>query len=285
MDLLFNELSYQPLASSFQDAENRFDKLLKTFKESNSKFGFKKIQFHEECFEALILEDKKFIDVINSISNSTLKVGILTFIKKPFIEDLEEEELEEFLESKYKISNEDVSNEKEPSAIPIAHIKSTMTISFDSAVHWRNRKIEVLKTNEAEDENLIFFGYNICLPEDLETDEILEWKEKVFSNEIDDKEKLKLYLSYDKYDLDFKDDFMEQLMEWKLNENKVYKRILMLMKDVELHPFTGGIGKTENLKGKGKESSKRITDKDRLSYTLEKDVTKYVACKGHYQFH
>ena len=64
-----------------------------------------------------------------------------------------------------------------------------------------------------------------------------------------------------------------------------FKRILLLMKDVEVHPFVGGIGKTENLKNKRKEASKRITSLDRLSYTIENNVVTYIACKGHYDFH
>jgi len=57
------------------------------------------------------------------------------------------------------------------------------------------------------------------------------------------------------------------------------------MKDVEIHPFTGGMGKTENLRHKGKESSKQITQLDRLSYTLKNDNITFISCKGHYDFH
>jgi Txe/YoeB family toxin of Txe-Axe toxin-antitoxin module len=57
------------------------------------------------------------------------------------------------------------------------------------------------------------------------------------------------------------------------------------MKDVEVHPFTGGMGHTENLKGRSKEASKRVTQVDRLSYSIENDVVTFLACKGHYDFH
>lgn len=61
--------------------------------------------------------------------------------------------------------------------------------------------------------------------------------------------------------------------------------ILLLMKDVGLHPFTGGMGKTENLQQRGKEASKQTTQLDRLSYTLKKNIVTFIACKGHYDFH
>jgi Txe/YoeB family toxin of Txe-Axe toxin-antitoxin module len=81
---------------------------------------------------------------------------------------------------------------------------------------------------------------------------------------------------------------MEQLFEWKANDTERYKYLLLLMKDVEIHPFTGGMGHTENLRYKGKEASKCITpipQSDRLSYTLENNIVTFIACKGHYDFH
>ena len=82
---------------------------------------------------------------------------------------------------------------------------------------------------------------------------------------------------------------MAQLLEWKAKDNKLFKYTLLLMKDVQLHPFTGGMGRTENLKGNGKEASKRSTnrypDGDRLSYFLENNIVTFVACIGHYKFH
>ena len=80
-----------------------------------------------------------------------------------------------------------------------------------------------------------------------------------------------------------------QLMQWKKDDSKLYKYTLLLMKDVQIHPFTGGMGQTENLRYRGKEASKRITNiypnGDRLSYFLENNIVTFVACKGHYKFH
>lgn len=289
MELLFNELSYYPLAKSDVDAENRFIQLLKTFKEAKSLFGFKKIQFHTNHSVQLITTNKTFYQTISSLSKNDLKRTLLSFIKKPFVDDLEEEEMEVFFESNYKITDNNVPIKIEPFALPIAHIKSTMTISFNSDAYWQNRKINILKTNTSVTENLNFSTYNICLDTDLKTVEITEWSDNVYSNKIDDEKKLTYYLSYIKYDLVFGDDFMEQFLQWKEDDTTIFKRILLLMKDVELHPFSQGIGKTENLKRRGKEGSKRITntypDGDRLSYSIENDIVTFIACKGHYDFH
>jgi len=289
MELLFNELSYFPLATSVVEAENRFIQLLKTFKEANTLFGFKKIQFHTNHSAQLITADKTFYQTISSLSKNDLKRTLLSFIKKPFVDDLEEEEMEVFFESNYKITDNNVPVKTEPFALPIAHIKSTMTISFNSDTYWQNRKINILKTNTSAIENLNFSTYNICLETDLKTAEISEWSDNVYSNKIDNVEKLIYYLSYNKYGLVFGDDFMEQFLQWKVDDTIIFKRILLLMKDVELHPFSKGIGKTENLKNRGKEGSKRITNTypngDRLSYSIENDIVTFIACKGHYNFH
>lgn len=289
MELLFNELSYYPLATSILKAEKRFTQLMKTFKEANATFGFKKIQFHSNHSKQLITIDKTFYETISSLSKNDLKRTVLSFIKKPFVDDLEEEEMEVFFDSDYEITDANVPVNTEPIALPIAHIKSTITISFNSDTYWLNRKINILKTNTSATENLNFFTYNICLDTDLKTVEITEWSDNVYSNKIDNEEKLTYYLSYNKYGLEFGGDFMTQFLQWKEGNTTIFKRILLLMKDVEMHPFSKGIGKTENLKNRGKEGSKRITNTypngDRLSYSIENDIVTFIACKGHYKFH
>lgn len=289
MELLFNELSYYPLATTIIEAEKRFVQLLNTFKEANKTFGFKKIQFHSNHSSQLVTEDKTFYETISLLSKNDLKRTVLSFIKKPFVDDLEEEEMEAFFESDYKITDVNVPVQNEPFALPIAHIKSTLTISFNSDTYWQNRKINILKTNTSATENLNFSTYNICLETDLKTNEIVEWTDNVYSNRIDNEEKLRYYLAYNKYDLVFDGDFMEQFLQWKVDDTIIFKRILLLMKDVELHPFCQGIGKTENLKNRGKEGSKRITNTypngHRLSYSIEDDIVTFIACKGHYLFH
>jgi Txe/YoeB family toxin of Txe-Axe toxin-antitoxin module len=147
----------------------------------------------------------------------------------------------------------------------------------------------VSKTNENTSEDAVFDVYNIVHSNDLDTRELNEWAENGFPEFVDSPELLEKYLGYSKFVSVFSSDFLSQLFEWKELDYDVFKYILLLMKDVELHPFTGGRGQTENLRGRGKEASKRINnsypDGDRLSYTIENDVVTFIACKGHYAFH
>ena len=289
MDLICNELSFYPLADDNIVAKDRFTTLLKTFNEAKKVYGFKRIRFHTNYVEQLVTVDKKFFEWVSTVSNSTLKNTILSFFRKPFADDLNDDELTSFLESNYAIAHDNVPTKKDSVGLPIAHIKSTITLSFNADVFWRKRKINILKTNTSETENLEFTAYNICLETDLKGTEIIEWADNVMSNTIDSKEMVIKYLFYSKYNIVFTNNFMKELFDWKENNITLFRYTLLLMKDVELHPFTGGMGQTENLKYNGKEASKRITntypDGDRLSYFLENDTVTFVACKGHYKFH
>ena len=55
---------------------------------------------------------------------------------------------------------------------------------------------------------------------------------------------------------------------WKSRGNtRILKRITALLKDIELHPFSG-IGKPKPLKGENGKWSRRITDEHRLVYSI-----------------
>lgn len=289
MELICNELSYYPIAENNIEAEDRFNQLLLCFKEANASLGFKTIRFHTNFAEQNITNDKNFFEWISTVSNTKLKNTILSFFRKPFADDLNDEELESFLESDYVVAHEDVPTDESPVGLPIAHIKSTITLSFNSHPFWQKRKINIRKTKNSETENLIFTAYNICLETDLKQVEIIEWTDNVMSNNIETKDLIVKYLGYSKYGIELTDSFFAELLDWKKNNIETYKYTLLLMRDVEIHPFTGGMGQTENLKNRGKEASKRISntypDGHRLSYILDNNTVKFVACNGHYKFH
>ena len=74
----------------------------------------------------------------------------------------------------------------------------------------------------------------------------------------------------------------EQYNEWQLEDSQVHIRIKKLIKEVVRTPFEG-TGKPEGLKHDyAGYWSRRITDKQRLIYKVEKDYMKINACKFHY---
>lgn len=81
----------------------------------------------------------------------------------------------------------------------------------------------------------------------------------------------------------FTNDAQKDLLWWKYNGNGILDSVIELLDDIPAHPFTGGLGKTEVLSNtKTPVASKRITQEDRLTYTVG-DITTIHRCKGHYK--
>lgn len=78
------------------------------------------------------------------------------------------------------------------------------------------------------------------------------------------------------------DDAWEEYIAWQMQDKKTLKRINLLLKDVERHPFEG-IGKPEPLRGELSGFwSWRIDEKNRLLYRVSRDSLEILSCKGHY---
>ena len=289
MHLIFNELSLYPIADNEHIIGARFSQFLKTFKEAKNRYGFNHVRFPINFRAQKITTTETFFEWVSNLSNHTVKNLLIDICKNPFTDELEEEELKKFFESNYSIQGNDIPTNDEPVGLPVSHIKSLPSISLYSHQFWLNRKILILKTNANTVENISFTTYNICIETDLYSIEFTEWADKSMPKLIDTIDVLKKYLGYTKYQVFFSEDFMIQFYYWRNNDFEIFKYLLLLMKDVQIHPFTGGMGQTENLRGRGKEASKRITnrypDGDRLSYFLEKGLVSFVACRGHYDFH
>ena len=79
------------------------------------------------------------------------------------------------------------------------------------------------------------------------------------------------------------DEAWEDYVGWQSEDKKTLKRINLILKDVERHPFEG-IGKPEPLKGElGGFWSRRIDEKNRLVYRIVPSGLEILSCKGHYE--
>ena len=79
------------------------------------------------------------------------------------------------------------------------------------------------------------------------------------------------------------DEAWEDYIGWQSEDRKTLKRINLLIKDVERHPFDG-VGKPEPLKGEfGGFWSRRIDEKNRLIYRIVPNGLEILSCKGHYE--
>jgi toxin YoeB len=82
--------------------------------------------------------------------------------------------------------------------------------------------------------------------------------------------------------LTFQTEAWEEYLEWEEKDKKVFKRINVLIKDIQRNGLMNGIGKPEALKNR-KAYSLRIDEYKRLFYTSnESNDLKILSCKGHY---
>ncbi len=80
----------------------------------------------------------------------------------------------------------------------------------------------------------------------------------------------------------FHKEAWEDYLYWQQYDKKILKRINLLIKDIQRHPFEG-IGKPEPLKNElSGRWSRRITKEHRLVYRVENDVVYIQQCRLHY---
>jgi toxin YoeB len=78
------------------------------------------------------------------------------------------------------------------------------------------------------------------------------------------------------------DDVFNIYYEWTINDKKIAKKIMTLIKDISRTPTTG-LGKPEALKhGLSGYWSREITHEHRLVYKVENETIEILSCKFHY---
>lgn len=83
--------------------------------------------------------------------------------------------------------------------------------------------------------------------------------------------------------ISFSDDAFNEFINWGIDDKRVQRKILELIKSISKEPF-GGLGKPEPLiNDKEKKWSRRINDKDRLVYKYSDGLITIYQCKGHYE--
>ncbi len=88
-------------------------------------------------------------------------------------------------------------------------------------------------------------------------------------------------LKHERY---LKDQALEDLKYWSLNNIKFLKKIFELLESIKRNPAEG-IGKPEALKGDLKGYwSRRINDEHRIVYSITNENIIIISCRSHYQF-
>lgn len=93
---------------------------------------------------------------------------------------------------------------------------------------------------------------------------------------------LKLTFLYNEYT--FKPQAIQDIQQiTKEHREKDFSKLFELLDDIKLHPHTGGLGKTEALKGESGKCSKRLDGGERIIYSLKEGKITIYSFLGHYE--
>lgn len=84
------------------------------------------------------------------------------------------------------------------------------------------------------------------------------------------------------YNITFSPDAWADYLYWQTEDKKTLRRINKLLQELQRDGMVQGLGKAEllrNIRG----MSKRIDDKNRLTYTMENESIVVLSCRGHYE--
>ncbi|WP_322549026.1 hypothetical protein [Flavobacterium psychraquaticum] len=148
MNLIFNEISILPVTASSHTLRTNFINLLKVYELAKKDFGFKHLVFPQNIGQVDVTTTQKFIDWIYELPSTSEKNNILSVLKRPFGNDVLEEQVEEL--NKYYFN--DAQNgipDTYCNGMAVAHVKENLCISLSTNVIWDKLRIDFYKiTND-----------------------------------------------------------------------------------------------------------------------------------------
>jgi len=279
-DLVFNELSVKPQPTDFAQLNQRVKNLVLLCKQARKQFSFRKLRFTQQLHEyQLLAEGMSFQDYISDTRvNSTIKTLLLDLRRYPSIDDADEQVSTQYLENQFHFEKDGA--ELRCDGLATAYLYNTLAVSIFSESIWDNVKVPILIKKETAESFEAKDVFHLSKSEHLEMDALSNWlRENAQQNICSMTDLKRLYPDYQ-----FESQAFDDLLYWKENNKGLYAKLHLLLKDIELNPFTGGLGKTEvlkqNLSGC---ASKRLTGEHRIVYSLELGTTTIYSCKGHYE--
>lgn len=152
MDLVFNELSIEPLAEDKTQAYQRLYNLIQTFKKA-SELGFNRIRFSNSYDQILLAQNYSIGNFCKESQNRTLKTLLYGLYRYPYIDNDSIEE-EKYIESSFKLRKGDKLIECY--GLAAAYLYSTIGIGFLSEAFWTNYKFPLIIQNPNIVETFVF---------------------------------------------------------------------------------------------------------------------------------
>lgn len=178
MDLTFNELSLNPIATNTTDAYCRMHCFVKIYKKSEP-FGFNKIRFKETFSQIRLCEELTLDDFCKIPTNRTIGTLLRGLARYPFIDDNSVEE-DRYIESDFFIEKD--GQELRTYGLAAAYLYNTIAIGFQSCDFWK-KHLHTLKIASPENQRNESI---LCLSDEkhLCSDEFIKWKENTSPIEL-----------------------------------------------------------------------------------------------------
>lgn len=157
MEVIFNELSINPLSDNINAAKKKANQFAEAFAVCR-RYGFKRLRSDLDTYSIQLSEEYSLYDWLNDKTvPEVLKNFMYGVISKPFIRDEDEIVLEEYILNDFKIQ---IDQEKiKCDGIAAAHLYNTVCTSLNSDVIWLEVILEIEK--HQEDETLKHNVFNI----------------------------------------------------------------------------------------------------------------------------
>lgn len=183
MELLFNELSVEPLSENKYTANDKMKQFAEATGEARKK-GFKLIRSHLSSSEISLAEDYTLFDWLQNKDVPTkYRDFLFGMITKPFIKDEDEEVVEKYIEANYFFEDIESGITKiECTGLASAYLYETLSVSLSSAPVWD--KIELPIIIETEEETRIESVFNASSKKSFENEEIAEYVENLGNIEL-----------------------------------------------------------------------------------------------------
>ncbi len=171
MNLLFNETSFQPYVDDEYQLKTLFLELLKILDLAKKDYSFKHIVFPSNIRDIKVTSTKTFYEWAYDITHQGDKNKILSVVKRPFVNDVLAERVDDLSKFYYKNQQAGIP-ETYCSGLATAYVLESLCTSLSSTFFWNENTIEFHKIINDNFETEIVTAVNISKEEHFAKDEI-----------------------------------------------------------------------------------------------------------------